>query len=341
MLKSISIIIVMLFYVGLLGGKAEAQSGHRIRSLAWNVDHSHLAVGYDTGFLEIISSDTLEILQTFRVSEIAGVSVNMDVVWHPQNPYLVAVTSLSSPLNASVKIYDVSVGQQLSILLPAPTIHQGETINAVDWSPDGTKIAGVIGFLGPAPTNRYVTIWDTTTGEIIQELPSSSDVVNAVDWSPDGRWIASGTGDKTILVWDAESGILARTLEGHTFSVYDVAWSPDGSRLASASNIGDTTIRIWDVTTGQNISTMTTPGAYEIVWSSNGSYIASRRALNLIYIWDVSTGAQIDVIEAENSVGALAWNRATNELSFGTNSGEIYQIDLGFVQKEDAEVIKN
>jgi WD40 repeat protein len=44
-----------------------------------------------------------------------------------------------------------------------------------------------------------------------------------------------------------------RTLTGHGNRVWSVAFSPDGTRLVSGGD--DTTIRIWDVTTGEELHT--------------------------------------------------------------------------------------
>src|SRR2546430_13026350 len=45
-----------------------------------------------------------------------------------------------------------------------------------------------------------------------------------------------------------------RLLEGHTGHVWSVAFSPNGSLLASSSN--DKTVRLWNVRTGQTITTL-------------------------------------------------------------------------------------
>ena len=44
------------------------------------------------------------------------------------------------------------------------------------------------------------------------------------------------------------------TLMGHTDDVNSVAWSPDGTRLASGSD--DKTVRIWEASTGKELSTL-------------------------------------------------------------------------------------
>src|SRR5262249_22318843 len=46
-----------------------------------------------------------------------------------------------------------------------------------------------------------------------------------------------------------------RTLRGHTYAVNSLALSPDGKRIVSGG--GDKTVKVWDVTTGQVIRTLT------------------------------------------------------------------------------------
>ena len=57
------------------------------------------------------------------------------------------------------------------------------------------------------------------------------------------------TGEVRIL--DAETAREVWSLKGHTLTVRDVAFSPDGLRLATSSI--DRTVRLWDLTAGQEI----------------------------------------------------------------------------------------
>ncbi|MFM6900082.1 MAG: WD40 repeat domain-containing protein, partial [Microcystis panniformis] len=77
---------------------------------------------------------------------------------------------------------------------------------------------------------------------LYKTLTGHSDWVKSVAYSPDGRYLASGSGDKTIKIWEVATGKELRTL---TSGVESVVYSPDGRYLASGS--GDKTIKIWRV----------------------------------------------------------------------------------------------
>jgi len=118
------------------------------------------------------------------------------------------------------------------------------TVNAVAWSPDGTRIASASGnfFLGG---EHSVQVWDANTGVHVLTYIGHAAPVSTVAWSPDGKSIASASAgvDKTVQIWDATSGTPIFTYRGHTLGVNAVAWSPDGKLIASASNDG--TVRVW------------------------------------------------------------------------------------------------
>jgi WD40 repeat protein len=71
--------------------------------------------------------------------------------------------------------------------------------------------------------------------------------VRSVAFSPDGQILASGGDDNKITLWDVATGQERAILQEHRHLVWSVAFSPDGRILASGSGIGDSTIKLWDV----------------------------------------------------------------------------------------------
>ena len=82
-----------------------------------------------------------------------------------------------------------------------------------------------------------------------------------------------------------------RSIPGTYRGVSSVAYSPDGSSIASGFR--DTTIRVWNATTGQCVA-----GPFQghiesvlsVAYSPDGRYIASGSVDHTIRVWNAATG---------------------------------------------------
>ncbi|KAJ2842177.1 ribosome assembly, partial [Coemansia brasiliensis] len=98
------------------------------------------------------------------------------------------------------------------------------------------------------------------------------------------------------------------SLTGHTEAVLSVCFSPDGSQLASGS--GDTTVRIWDLST--ETPRVTCKGHRNwvlcIAWAPNARILASGGMDNSVRLWDPATGRDLGILSGHRKwITALAW----------------------------------
>jgi ribosome assembly protein 4 len=76
------------------------------------------------------------------------------------------------------------------------------------------------------------------------------------------------------------------SIPGHTEAVLAVSFSPDGSQLASGS--GDTTVRLWDLSTQSPKATLRGHKAWVLVvgWSPDGRLLATGDMDGSVWLWD-------------------------------------------------------
>ncbi len=100
---------------------------------------------------------------------------------------------------------------------------------------------------------------------------------------------------------------LVAILQGHSAQVHSIAFSPDGKTLASGSGYKDKNnhIKLWDVGTGQEISTITehSGGVGSIAFSPDGRTLAFDKS-DTIKLWDVSTRQEITHLKGHSVPGS-------------------------------------
>ena len=98
-------------------------------------------------------------------------------------------------------------------------------------------------------------------------------------------------------------------MNGHAEAILATQFSPEGRYLASGS--GDTTVRLWDLTTESPQATLEGHKDHVLViaWAPNGQYIASGCKKGQIILWSGSTGKQIGAALKGHSsfITGLSW----------------------------------
>jgi WD40 repeat protein len=142
-------------------------------------------------------------------------------------------------------------------------------VNAVAFSPDGTRIA--IGGAG-ARSSGSARIFEAATGTELARLAHDL-AVNAVAFSPDGTRIATARDDGAARVFETPTGTELIRLD-HDRALNAVAFSPDGARVATASD--DKSARVFEAATGTELTRLDHDGpVYAVAFSPDGTRVAT------------------------------------------------------------------
>lgn len=201
-------------------------------------------------------------------------------------------------------------------------VYRGHTngVYAVDWSPDGKRIASGGG-------DNTVQVWDALTGAHVLIYRGHSSQVNSVNWSPNGKYIAS-SGDGTVQVWHSATGKLLFSEGSQSNQIYGGVWSPDGTQIATWLG-NDNTFQVWDIQTRKVVASYGNASNWSsnCLWSPDGKYFAAygfdnAQQVPTMQLWDIASHKIVYTTDLPNTQRSLmSWSPGSQRLAFACSSG--------------------
>jgi WD40 repeat protein/tetratricopeptide (TPR) repeat protein len=205
----------------------------------------------------------------------------------------------------TIRIYKLSSGAIWKVLPPGPRVH------IIQFHPDGRRLSVVTG-----DTASTVQIRDLNDdGKELAAFPHPGRI-HSLAWRSDGEVFATGCYDTDIYLWNvANSGQPLRTVKGHVASVFYVGFSRGGDLLASDS--WDSTSRLWDPMTGQQLLFM--PGGSWVGFGPDGQGLEDA--------WQVAGGRVCRTFHGQKYLRSVAIS-PTGQLmaSVGTDGVELWDL---------------
>ncbi|ACK69682.1 WD-40 repeat protein [Gloeothece citriformis PCC 7424] len=262
-------------------------SGHLnwVWSVAFSPDGQLLASGGDDPRVRIWDVQTGECIKTLS----GHLTSLRSVVFSPDGQRLA-----SGSADQTVRIWDVQTGQCLKIL-------SGHTnwVWSVAFAPSKTVNSLTPQLLASGSEDRTIRLWNINNGECLKTLIAYANKVFSVAFQGENpHLIVGGYEDNLVRVWNWSNNECLN-FKGHTDVVLSVACSPKGELIASSGGGSDCTIKLWNVTSGQCLSTLSghAEGVWAVEFSPNGSLLASGGTDQTVKLWDVKTAQCVKTLE--------------------------------------------
>jgi RNA polymerase sigma factor (sigma-70 family) len=198
------------------------------------------------------------------------------------SPHGTTVVTSSYINTDGLRFWDRPTGKQTRSLPKVPAVYFGYTA-------DGLVIVGF--------EDNHLHLHDPATGKATLQIGKRMEPIHCLAVSPDGKLLA--VGHEEIRVYDLATGKEKVKLPGHAWSCVTLAFGPDGKTLLSGGVDGyDATVtklqhslRLWDVTTGQEVRRLPHPpewGIRRLAFSPDGKLAATTT-----HVWDMTTGRAV------------------------------------------------
>jgi len=204
----------------------------------------------------------------------------------------------SCSADMSIKLWDFSTYECLK------TMHgHDHNVSSVTFLPSSDYIL-------TSSRDKTIKMWEVATGFCVRTYTGHREWVRMVRVSLDGSLLASCSNDQTVRIWMASGKDTKCELRDHDHVVECVSWAPEAAHQAIneaaaaadnknsvthpgpflASGSRDKTIRVWDVSTGLCLFTLTGHDNWVrgLSWHPGGKFLLSVSDDKTLRVWDIA-----------------------------------------------------
>ncbi len=263
-----------------------------IRSMAWLPGGDRILTNSAGGTLSFWQPRTGQRLAQFQLSFGDGPITEFGPTWiSPVDPWL------AIGAKDSLAIVDLETRQVLKWLNHeqiAPRVRVWDFV----WSQDGSKVAGLVGFVDRS--GLTAAVWDSGTGELLFKAPEENHAeFNALSFSPDGERLVISKNvlypkyTHSLAVVEIETGIEIQSLDSET----QVAWVYWFGPNRIAFDGCDKTL-IWDLAQGIQMAT-SLPSRCPAI-RSDGNLAAFPCLGEGISLWGFPNGQEVGCLQGQS-----------------------------------------
>jgi serine/threonine protein kinase/WD40 repeat protein len=179
-----------------------------VDATSWSAGGTLIAGHTNFNFVIIWDAATGAVKQVLRMRQgsPATLIAKDALAWSPVDPHLLVVSDIDV-----ARLWDI---EQNKVLLTLKVNGPYPSLTGLTWAPNGKYVAGTYA------RSRQIDIWDVQmTGPSAAQSavrtpilsfpgnnePGHSATAFDIAWSPDGRYLATASGDNTVLIWKVDA----------------------------------------------------------------------------------------------------------------------------------------
>lgn len=212
--------------------------------------------------------------------------------------------------DGALQVYDLLAGK---LIRSWPTPHHSDLLLGLE--PEGKQLVSLAGPEG-------IHLWDPGSGNLVGkiEFPGLTLPV-CVALAPDGKSLAVGCRDNKILVYRAPLNGQAPPVQLNQNHVQALAFTGDGNTLLVASS---DRVVLWNVAQNQQLRSIKTPPVACLAAAPNNRTFATGHHDSTIRIWDSNTGQELRLLEGhQSSVFSVHYSTSGQMLVSGSFDGTV------------------